>query len=550
MNLDTPTLDLTSKMLGEEASVELSNALAKNTTITCLDLTNARLNQVTSRHIAHVMKVNTTITDLSLMRNEIDPQALGEALRINTTLKKLNLRSCGLETTKGTEHLFESLCYNTSLVTLNLSHNSLSILIDRLLEALKENKTLQVLYLGGNHFDSVALRGLADVLQKNQSITEINMDLNNSSEPEALHAIAKALESPNVKLKKLSLISNALRDDGIKAFATCLERNTSLTSLDVSLNHLTQDSMTMLAKALAKNKTLKILKAGHNYLGKEGPSVLADYLAQNETLETLDLTNTQMDVAGCTKILEKVSRLKELLVGNNNMSDMDVAFGEALKRHTNISYLVMNHCNLGPKGSHIIAESLGKNTSLIRLNLSGSGVTDDSAFVMSQMLLSSNTTLKVLSLSENQLSDHVAKSLAKMLTFNTTLKELYVKANSFEVDGVRCISQALMSNTSLNVLDMPDQALTLGREFGDILEKNGSIRKCHIYGSDEMDRINQICERNKAMHTLAKETSLALIAARRFGREFSWKLAPKEMIQMIAMYLWRTRSDLAWSKKK
>ena len=79
--------------------------------------------------MAEILKTNTSVTEVYLGLNlEIGDEgakALAEALKVNATVKKLELRSCGIGD-DGAAALAEALRSNTSLTTLYLKNKGIS----------------------------------------------------------------------------------------------------------------------------------------------------------------------------------------------------------------------------------------------------------------------------------------------------------------------------------------------------------------------------------------------------------------------------------------
>ena len=67
--------------------------------------------------------------------------------------------------------------------------------------------------------------------------------------------LSEALEK-NTSLTSISLSSNNIGDNGVKALAEALKKNTSLTSIFIVNNNITDDGMKALAEALKENTSI------------------------------------------------------------------------------------------------------------------------------------------------------------------------------------------------------------------------------------------------------------------------------------------------------
>ena len=65
-----------------------------------------------------------------------------------------------------------------------------------------------------------------------------------------------------------------------------------------------------------------------------------------------------------------------------------------------------------------------------------------------------NNTLKILSLTNNEVGDRGVKALAAALRINNTLMKLFLACNNIGDEGAISIRDALLTNGSLKYLDL------------------------------------------------------------------------------------------------
>eukprot|EP00981_Chlorochromonas_danica_P007618 scaffold1829_cov194-Ochromonas_danica.AAC.7 len=190
-------LRVPNKNLGAAGAMALSEVLQTNTAVTDLDMAGNRIGDKGAAALANALSTNSTLSQLILNGNEIGfkgVEALMEALRVNDSLRRLELinnmidgeatraLSKGLKTNHclvdldncvgaAPEALSEALTLNTSLTSLNLRNN----LIDaegalRLSEALKVNASLLLLNLNSNKFGDEGGSALAEALKVNRTL--------------------------------------------------------------------------------------------------------------------------------------------------------------------------------------------------------------------------------------------------------------------------------------------------------------------------------------------------------------------------------------------
>lgn len=105
----------------------LAKAMWLNNTITCMDLSSNSLDDHAGSYLARALKRNNSVVKLELDNNQLGSktcQAFGEALRVNTSLAYLSLDSNPLTARwshiNGFIHLADALRVNTTLRSLNL----------------------------------------------------------------------------------------------------------------------------------------------------------------------------------------------------------------------------------------------------------------------------------------------------------------------------------------------------------------------------------------------------------------------------------------------
>merc|ERR1712232_1359440 len=85
---------------------------------------------------------------------------------------------------------------------------------------------------------------------------------------------------------ELCLDSNYIGDEGVRALADTLEKNSTLTKLLLSWNYIGDEGASALARALEKNTTLRGLRLSTNRIGHEGARTLAHALENKNTTLT------------------------------------------------------------------------------------------------------------------------------------------------------------------------------------------------------------------------------------------------------------------------
>lgn len=96
--------------------------------------------------------------------------------------------------------------------------------------------------------------------------------------------------------------------------------------------------------------------------------------------------------------------------------------------------------------------ALNNNKEITTLTLYACGLHDHEAEILAQHLIS-NSTLRVLRLSCNEIGDEGAKHISVALKINQTLKSLYIQHNRIEEAGIAYLVEAIRQNKSIINID-------------------------------------------------------------------------------------------------
>lgn len=168
---------------------------------------------------------------------------------------------------------------------------------------------------------------------------------------------------------------------------------------------------------------------------------------------------------------------------------------------------------------------------------------DDWAALIAEAL-GQNTMLKKLELSADAFREEGFKALAAMLRTNSTMQSLvFAQRIRFE-DGMQPLARALVGHKSLQKLLWPNMREQLAESCSRILmEGNGSLLNCG-------NAFVEVCERNRKMRNKAREAVQTLRVLRN-GKPNVFHLLPKDVVKMIGVLVWESRTEVAiWGEKK
>ena len=157
-----------------------------------------------------------------------------------------------------------------------------------LAEMLKENMTLQTLYISQNPIGVEGAIALAEMLKKNRTIQQLNVSC------------------------------DSIGDRGATALAEMLKENRALQQLNISSNSIGDTGATALAEVLKENRTLQQLNVSRNSIGDGGATALAEMLKENRTLQQLDVRNNSMGDGGATALeeVQKQNKIVSIITGH------------------------------------------------------------------------------------------------------------------------------------------------------------------------------------------------------------------------------------------
>jgi Ran GTPase-activating protein (RanGAP) involved in mRNA processing and transport len=150
-------------------------------------------------------------------------------------------------------------------------------------------KQCKSLNLWGNRFTYKSISILANVLNENQTLIELDLSYNRLSDT-GVQIISKVLSLNRCLLKEIDLSSNGITDAGVKDIADMLRKNETLKRLLLNDNDITNDGLISLADALTYNTKLKQLKLELNpFITRTGVESILDSLKDNEILKEIYL---------------------------------------------------------------------------------------------------------------------------------------------------------------------------------------------------------------------------------------------------------------------
>ena len=495
-------LGLGNNKISQEACDEIALAIKSNKHLKKLGLNHNNL-QFSANAILNSLTAITTLTTLILDNNKIPQEAdepLASVIMHNTGLKELCLNDNNLG--MGTLKIAKALQQITTLRILHLSNNSIpQEACDELALAIKSNKQLEELKLSVNN---ISLFSANTILYPLTTITTLTgLDLNNNQITKEADEALTSVTIHNTGLEELGLNDYNL-DVGTLKIAKGLQQITTLRVIDLGNNDIPQEACDQLAEAIKLNKHLERLWLCNDNLHSSAIVILSS-LTTLTTLTVLGLNNNQIpqeaDEALASVIMHNTG-LEELHFNDNNLGIGTLKVAKALQQITTLRILHLSNNNIPQEACDELALAIKLNRHLEVLNLSVNNISHSSEnFILTS--LSTIKTLTGLGLNYNQITEGADEALASVIVHNTGLEELYLNGTNLGV-GTLKVAQALQHITTLRMLSLdnnniPQEACD---ELALAIKSNKYLKKLWLNDNNLHSSVNIILNSLTTINTL------------------------------------------------
>ncbi|KAF9186442.1 T-complex-associated testis-expressed protein 1 [Haplosporangium sp. Z 767] len=348
--------------------------------------------------------------------------------------------------------------------------------LGQVFEALAANTTLTELYASGHALDESSAQHLADALQQNRTLERLNIGNDTmGTHTNVVQILAAGLAKSKGGLIRLDLENKGLggHEDSIKALADALQTNDTLQELNLARNKLTDQDITVLCQSLAQNTTQSLQKLDLclNSFTEQGTKSVADFLAsqdqhQQSGLREIDLSDNEITEEGGMAIgraLETNKHLERLRMSScmdpplpvedddedkiqwddqievldrplsedqatEIRSDGDAvleALAVALKTNETLQEIWMDYCNISSIGAMSLADALRQNRGLTTIRMRNNRIGNRGARALGAALTPAHSL--------DQTSTATGEAAGG--GHNTTLKNLELGSNKVGVLG-------------------------------------------------------------------------------------------------------------------
>ncbi|CAG8770126.1 5228_t:CDS:10, partial [Cetraspora pellucida] len=361
--------------------------------------------------------------------------------------------------------------------------------LDRLVDLFKKANqpggSLNVIDLTGHILDRKISEPIADILTLECGLEKLIMercDIEDDTQKIFCHSLLV-----NDTVSYLNLSNNRrLRSNGFNYIAIYIKKSTTLNYLDLSGTYIDKKSATFLAQALVEGnnmsgavlETLKLdgpgirrsnlryLSLRYNRINNTGAVwigvMLRDYDTENLKLDDELSSPVISELNEPAEIQEERSRLRKhgleiLDITGNDIKGGVQYISQALRRNKSLKELHSSENRIDFKGLIFIADGVKHNCHLELLDISRNPIGGPSIEGVTSLrhALSLNTTLKILFMSNTQLSTEGAIALAEYLPETKSLVHLDLTANpDIDIAGVMALAVSIKMNYSVRILDV------------------------------------------------------------------------------------------------
>ncbi|XP_061118563.1 protein phosphatase 1 regulatory subunit 37 [Conger conger] len=224
-------------------------------------------------------------------------QALSRLVQRSSCLWRLD--ACDMAIPEYPAQALSKALLGSSLAVLCLENSGLSGRpLFTLVNTLKENTSLQELYLANNNLNSFQdAMQLGDLLKYNRCLKSLDMS-NNQISDSGLEEICEGLGAGKTRLRNLVLWNNQITYRSMVHLAKILPRVNTLETLNLGRNNLQNGGIQLLKESLIANRSILRLGLVHTRVGCEGAVTLAEFIAESRRIQRLDMRRNPVRTAG------------------------------------------------------------------------------------------------------------------------------------------------------------------------------------------------------------------------------------------------------------
>jgi Ran GTPase-activating protein (RanGAP) involved in mRNA processing and transport len=516
--------------------------------------------------VENVLARARTLTELTIGDSCVQTSEVYHAFRRgfqrNNTLKKLHWIST--KQSAYVEEVFFGISNHPTLRTLVLDGYLTRASSQALRSCLCTNGTIDYLSIRlrpTEKHEYSALEPILLGLACNRGVTHFRMTDSTLTRTNSCAIAWVELLQKNTSMKKLALIGCSIGREDAAAIAQGIGGNTSLEKLDLTnistsygpawqamltRNHslkeiilstlIARDEFGYFARGFAHNTSVKSLSLKGCAIGSTEVNALAFALLGNDTLESLSLRRHGMpgaEDAAAVESLWQNDTLKHLTISDCASDDDVTGFPTVLLENCTLETIDLSENTLGLNHCHAICESLRRSSCLRELNLSGNDIVLDDHGAQALNDLLENTPLRMMDVSQNQITTQGIAVLAHGLRGNSFLRELRLEFCGIRNDGLIQLGEALVENSTLEIVRLEGNVFDqdVVSRFFQLLPQMDGLKELYLSPVFDMDSEEL---QSAVVDSLRENTSLQRLTG---WRDIWHQRMPSDIKALIDFYL-------------
>jgi len=452
-NIPLETLAVRKNQIPEEVADELAAAIKSNCLLEALNLYNNNLHDGGMIKIAQSLATLSSLKHLYIGGNKLSckvADTIASVILANNKLETLYLNENFLGA--GVKVIANALMHISKLKSVNLNSNQIpECASEDLAAAFLSNKSLQVVALSDNHLTTKAIITISLALSKLSELQSYNI-IGNYCTEEVSDAITSVILN-NTYLKYVYIGGNNLQTGVIK-IGNALN-SIMLKELNLKYGYISKKAASSLALALSKQYYLEEFAFHGNHLDISGSIAVLKSLSTISKLTLINLDNASLTEETADTIALAISSnhgLQQLYLGNNKLHTGGIKIARALNTLPKLRILDFNDCGMPTDVTGELASAIAHNVSLEQLGLRNNKLMTSGIIAIAESL-SCISTLKILNIRGNQVTEEAADVLSSVVLNNNGMEELWLGVNNLQA-GIQKILKALKTLPKLRVLDI------------------------------------------------------------------------------------------------
>ena len=398
-------IDLSCNRISDNGVIAICDYFKNDVYLLELNLSNNKITNEGAKQIAEAIKTHPVLQNINISKNYISAEGLlyfMEAVKNNCTLQVVNITHSNVTRSGFTsvKQFIETLQHPVQVIITSWNEiNKNGMPVSKVSTSCAPDNIEEDVWSFQEYDPDHLVMCLSECLKEDDTLQELYLQFKRITS-EGVKSIAQAIKV-NVVLKKLDICGNSVSDDGTAAISNGLKDNKSLHELNMGYNGITSKGSKSLAEAIKVNTTLKILQINDNTISDGGAITISDSLKSNNSLQELNISFNKVTSKGAKKMAEAIKvniTLKILDIRGNTISDDGIAaISDSLKSNNSLQELDMDYNEITSEGAKKIAEAIKVNTTLHILHIKQHNINDALSFNMTVLtaVYHNNTLMKL-----------------------------------------------------------------------------------------------------------------------------------------------------------